>query len=321
MKASMQDRERHAAGHPFDFAPYDTDPELLDFLRTKVDSFVKWDLIRFFYNNPNTSNTAGHIARFVGRHVTPVQAELAELAQEGVLQENRKHGGTLYSLTPDHETRRLLDRFVMASEDRSFRVKAIFYITRNQRAKTPSAGERPPDQPLPPSYTLLQPHQEQEVTLRLRDVYAEISDAITKRRIRLYELAPRKFEEFVAAVFENHGYEVQLTKSTRDGGYDIIAIGANPIDQDLRIIVECKRYRPDRPVSISIVRELWGVLTDPANQFDRGIVATTSCLSRDAREAIRTSYWRLREMDSDALMSYAGFEKNSDGLWIPQHLT
>ena len=36
----------------------DMDPELLNFLRTRVNSFVKWDLIRFFGENPYPTDTA-----------------------------------------------------------------------------------------------------------------------------------------------------------------------------------------------------------------------------------------------------------------------
>jgi HJR/Mrr/RecB family endonuclease len=34
----------------------------------------------------------------------------------------------------------------------------------------------------------------------------------------------RLFEEFVAELFHEFGYEVELTKRTRDGGRDVIAI-------------------------------------------------------------------------------------------------
>ena len=33
----------------------DMAPQLLEFLKTKVNSFVKWDLVRFFHENPNTT--------------------------------------------------------------------------------------------------------------------------------------------------------------------------------------------------------------------------------------------------------------------------
>jgi len=42
----------------------DMDPGLLDFLKTRVNSFVKWDLVRFFHENPHTTDTAENVARY-----------------------------------------------------------------------------------------------------------------------------------------------------------------------------------------------------------------------------------------------------------------
>jgi hypothetical protein len=108
----------------------DMDPRLLEFLQTKVDSFVKWDLIRFFHDNPYTTDTAENIARYAGRAVEAIRKDLAELAASGVLEETRLSDMTVYSLSRDPETRELMEEFVEASSDRQFRVKAIYHIIR-----------------------------------------------------------------------------------------------------------------------------------------------------------------------------------------------
>jgi len=107
--------------------------ELLEFLQTKVNSFVKWDLVRFFHDNPHTTDTADNIARYAGRSIEAIRAELAELAQDGVLEENQLGDMVVYSLAPDHQIRKLLEQFVKASDDRQFRVKAIYHIIRGTR--------------------------------------------------------------------------------------------------------------------------------------------------------------------------------------------
>lgn len=111
----------------------DMDPQLLEFLQTKVNSFVKWDLVRFFHDNPHTTDTADNIARYAGRSVETIRAELTELARDGVLEENRLGDMAVYSLVPDRQTRKLLEQFVKASDDRQFRVKAIYHIIRGTR--------------------------------------------------------------------------------------------------------------------------------------------------------------------------------------------
>jgi len=108
----------------------DMDPELLEFLKNKVNSFIKWDLVRFFHENPHSSDTAENVARYVGRDVEAIEAELGELVGTGVLERQRLSGMAVYSLATDAQMRKLIDQFVHASDDRQFRVKAIYHIIR-----------------------------------------------------------------------------------------------------------------------------------------------------------------------------------------------
>ena len=63
----------------------DMDPILLDFVKTKVNSFIKWDLVRFFHENPHTADTVENIAKYAGRNVTAVEPELEELVDNGIM--------------------------------------------------------------------------------------------------------------------------------------------------------------------------------------------------------------------------------------------
>jgi hypothetical protein len=111
----------------------DINPQLLEFLKTKVNSFIKWDLVRFFYENPNTTDTSENIARYAGRDVAAIEAELGELVGAGVLERHRVGDLTVYSLVDDPNTRDLIQRFVLACNDRQFRVRAIYHIIRGMR--------------------------------------------------------------------------------------------------------------------------------------------------------------------------------------------
>ena len=111
----------------------DMDPRLLDFVKTKVNSFIKWDLIRFFYENPNTADSADNIARYAGRNVAAVEPELEELVDSGVMEKRSMDDLAVYSLAADEETRKLIDGFILACEDRHFRVKAVYHIIRGMR--------------------------------------------------------------------------------------------------------------------------------------------------------------------------------------------
>jgi hypothetical protein len=111
----------------------DMDPELLEFLRTSVNSFVKWDLIRFFHENPHTAETAEGIAWYARRDAQTTRAELAQLAAQGVLVQDQRGGMTVYSLSQNRRVRDIVGRFVEASDDRQFRVNVIYHVLRSMR--------------------------------------------------------------------------------------------------------------------------------------------------------------------------------------------
>ncbi|MFQ6101251.1 MAG: hypothetical protein ACE5OS_08455 [Anaerolineae bacterium] len=112
---------------------YDMDSAMMAFLCTKVNSFVKWDLIHFFHENPHTADTAENIARYAGRNAEAVRAELAELAAQGILVRYCVDDMTIYSLSDDPEVKDVIHRFVDASGDWQFRVKAVYHTIRTMR--------------------------------------------------------------------------------------------------------------------------------------------------------------------------------------------
>ena len=111
----------------------DMDPTLLDFVKNKVNSFIKWDLVRFFHENPHTTDTVENIAKYAGRNVTAVEPELEELVDSGIMKKTLLGEVPIYALAIDEETRTLVDKFIMACEDRHFRVKAVYHIIRGMR--------------------------------------------------------------------------------------------------------------------------------------------------------------------------------------------
>lgn len=111
----------------------DIDPRLLDLLRTRVNTFIKWDVVRFFHANPHTADTADNLARYIGRDVRVVEPELRQLTQAGVLEAETLADLRVYTLTADAGTASLIDSFVRACDDRQFRVKAIYHVIRSLR--------------------------------------------------------------------------------------------------------------------------------------------------------------------------------------------
>ena len=108
----------------------DMDPVLLDFVKTKVNSFIKWDLVRFFHENPHTQDTIENIAKYAGRNMTAVEPELEELVKSGIMKKTSLGETFIYSLETDETMQALVDKFILACEDRHFRVKAVYHIIR-----------------------------------------------------------------------------------------------------------------------------------------------------------------------------------------------
>jgi restriction system protein len=116
----------------------------------------------------------------------------------------------------------------------------------------------------------------------------------------LYTLSPRSFEEVVAGILKRLGYEVELTPATRDGGKDIYAAHRTELGTFL-YLVECKKFSPDHPVGVGLIRNLYGSVE--AEKANGGILATTSFFTQDAREFQTQVGFRI------SLQDYLGVHK------------
>jgi hypothetical protein len=97
----------------------------------------------------------------------------------------------------------------------------------------------------------------------------------------MHQMSPRKFEELAAEIFRSHGFDVELTTSTRDGGYDVVAYLRNE-PSDIKILIEAKRFHPDRLVGPGIVRALYG--TKQRDNASQVVLVTSSYVSPTAKK-------------------------------------
>ena len=106
-------------------------PSLLTFIEKYVNSFAKWDLIRFFHDLPYSVESAETVAHATGRDPDSVIQALQELTQLGLLESSFVQSGeTLYMLTSDHAMRTLVNSFILACDNAQFRVRAIYHVIR-----------------------------------------------------------------------------------------------------------------------------------------------------------------------------------------------
>ncbi|GIW24033.1 restriction endonuclease [Meiothermus sp.] len=98
-------------------------------------------------------------------------------------------------------------------------------------------------------------------------------------RPNLMDLRPAEFENLVSNLFQQMGLESKLTRTSRDGGVDVVAFDVRPVIGG-KVVIQAKRYK--NTVGVSAVRDLYGtMLNEGAN---KGILVTTSGYGTDAYE-------------------------------------
>ena len=145
------------------------------------------------------------------------------------------------------------------------------------------------------------PPIESRVTVVGDTISQELIDYLAQHPDELYSLKPRRFEELVAELLAKQGFEVETTKQTRDGGKDIIVRARTSLGLQV-YYVECKRYSPDNPVGVSLVRELFGVVQ--SDRVTGGVLATTSVFSRAALSFQSKAPYQLSLRDKDDLRQW-----------------
>ncbi|MEQ1654678.1 MAG: restriction endonuclease, partial [Nitrospira sp.] len=78
-----------------------------------------------------------------------------------------------------------------------------------------------------------------------------------------------------------------------DGGKDIVAIRSD-LGIRSKYIIECKRYAPNKPVGVALVRGLYGAQTQMG--ANKAVLATTSRFTTEARsfaETLNTTKWAM----------------------------
>lgn len=118
-------------------------------------------------------------------------------------------------------------------------------------------------------------------------------------------LSPTEFEETLALIYEEKGYNATLTSSTGDKGVDIY------LEKDgNKIIVQCKTYK--KVIGPNTARELLGTMT--AMGVKEGILACPSGFSEATKQFCRSHNITL--LDIDGLTKITHNFENYTPYWI-----
>ncbi len=120
--------------------------------------------------------------------------------------------------------------------------------------------------------------------------------------IDLSDIHWRQFEEIVATLLEKDGYQVSLGKGTKDGGVDIFAERHIPNIGKILTVWQAKKTAKENMVGINVVRELADTRIE--HKASKGIIVTTSFLTRGALERIRKDCYTLDKVDRDDIVGW-----------------
>ena len=95
-------------------------------------------------------------------------------------------------------------------------------------------------------------------------------------------MTPSEFEEIVARLYEQMGFNVGLTQHSRDGGVDLYARRENEAGVE-EIAVQCKHY--SGTVGVAEARALYGVLS-AEQRLARGVLVTSGSFSDGCRSFV-----------------------------------
>lgn len=96
-------------------------------------------------------------------------------------------------------------------------------------------------------------------------------------RPNIMDLNPFEFENLVGNVFGKMGLETRQTRSSRDGGVDVVAYDQRPVLGG-KVVIQAKRYR--NTVGVAAVRDLYGTMINEG--ANKGILVTTAGYGSDA---------------------------------------
>ena len=203
----------------------------------------------------------------------------------------------IYEITYDFECLKCAQPISLAFKASEYPVECLNFILNNSSGAQ-TVGE--------PEFEYLREIFSAEDLLQFYVSISELVSTLKSSPYLLRDLSPLEFEEVVAEVFRAKGFVVDLTKRTRDGGKDIIAVHTDGLGIQSKYFIECKHYSDNNKVGIEIVRALHGVMNTKDGP-NKTILATTSTFTAGAKEFVEneaSSKWDMTLADYDEIVRW-----------------
>lgn len=112
------------------------DSETLDFIQTYITSYTKWEVLKYFAENPSTVETVRGFARRLNKDQRQFSEALTSLARTGIVSNGKGPEEASYSLTADATQKAVLQNIAdTARTNNRFRLLLNYHITKASLAK------------------------------------------------------------------------------------------------------------------------------------------------------------------------------------------
>jgi restriction system protein len=105
----------------------------------------------------------------------------------------------------------------------------------------------------------------------------------------------RQFEFLTGEYFRRHGYRVEITPPRGDGGIDVIAKRVNEVSGPDLVLIQCRRYAKDHPLTPDEIRAFWAVVDE--NDATKGLIVTTSRITEGGQRFINARKYRFSAIE------------------------
>jgi hypothetical protein len=126
------------------------DSRLADLICRSFNSFVKWDVLKFFREHSDQAESVKQMAAFCGREESVVERAADDLARSGFLIRQRIGDLTVYRLSDRPERQEEISLFLAAGDDRVLCVSVIAAVLRAEESPPLDPADRP--YPSPAAY-------------------------------------------------------------------------------------------------------------------------------------------------------------------------
>lgn len=118
------------------------DPRLLRLVREEINSFAKWDVLKFFRDHADQPETINRVAAYCGREESVVEKAVTELARRGFLIRQQVGDLMVYTQSTKPSKWELVSLFLSSCDDAALCVQMIAELVRAERSPPPTPAER-----------------------------------------------------------------------------------------------------------------------------------------------------------------------------------